>query len=55
MVGARAESRLGPKAWGAIVTVTEVDPVKALEATMDGYRVLRREAVRNADFVITST
>lgn len=44
------------KGMGAIVTVTEVDPVKALEATMDGYRVLPvREAVRNADFVITST
>lgn len=44
------------RGMGAIVTVTEVNPVKALEAAMDGYRVLPvREAVRNADFVITST
>jgi adenosylhomocysteinase len=44
------------KGMGAIVTVTEVDPVKALEAAMDGYCVLpAKESVRNADFVITST
>lgn len=44
------------RGMGAIVTVTEVNPVKALEAAMDGYCVLpAREAVRNADFVITST
>lgn len=44
------------RGMGAIVTVTEVDPVKALEAAMDGYCVLpAREAVRDADFIITST
>ncbi len=41
---------------GANVVVTEVDPVRALEAAMDGYRVMpMAEAVRIADFVVTAT
>ena len=41
---------------GANVIVTEVDPIRALEAKMDGYRVMPvRKAVMEADFVITAT
>ena len=41
---------------GANVIVTEVDPVKAIEATMDGYRVMpMSEAVTVADFVVSAT
>ena len=41
---------------GAHVIVTEVDPTRALEALMDGYRVVRLEdAARQADLVITVT
>ena len=41
---------------GANVIVTEVDPIRALEARMDGYRVMKiREAVKVADLVITVT
>ena len=41
---------------GANVVVTEVDPIKALEAGMDGYRVMPMvEAVKIADFVVTAT
>jgi adenosylhomocysteinase len=41
---------------GAHVVVTEVDPTRALEALMDGYRVMPLlEAVRLADIVITVT
>ena len=41
---------------GANVTVTEINPVRALEAAMDGYRVMpMAEAVRHADFVVTAT
>ena len=41
---------------GARVTVAEVDPVRALEAWMEGYNVARvAEAVRSADLVITAT
>ncbi|MFQ5678638.1 MAG: adenosylhomocysteinase [Gemmatimonadota bacterium] len=41
---------------GAKVVVTEVDPLRALEATMDGFRVLpMNEAVRDADLVVTLT
>jgi adenosylhomocysteinase len=41
---------------GANVIVTEVDPVKALEAAMDGFRVMpMAEAARYADFVCTAT
>jgi adenosylhomocysteinase len=41
---------------GARVIVTEVDPVRAIEAVMDGFEVMPfARAVREADFVITAT
>jgi adenosylhomocysteinase len=41
---------------GANVIVTEIDPIRALEARMDGYRVMSvREAVKYADILITAT
>jgi adenosylhomocysteinase len=41
---------------GANVIVTEVDPIKALEAAMDGYRVLPMgEAAKVGDFFVTLT
>lgn len=44
------------RGMGAQVIVTEVDPIKALEAHMDGFRVLPlAEAVREADIVVTVT
>jgi len=44
------------KGMGADVVITEVDPLKALEAVMDGYRVLAmEEAARAGDVFITVT
>jgi adenosylhomocysteinase len=44
------------KGHGADVVVTEVDPVKALEAAMDGFRVLTMdEAAREGDIFVTVT
>ena len=41
---------------GALVMVTEVDPVKALEATMDGFQVApMAEAARVGDIFVTVT
>lgn len=41
---------------GSIVTVTEIDPICALQAAMDGFEVKRLESViSNADIVITTT
>lgn len=41
---------------GARVIVTEIDPICALQAVMDGYEVRRmRDAVPQADIVITAT
>ena len=41
---------------GAIVTVTEIDPICALQASMDGYEVKRLETViGNADIIVTAT
>ena len=41
---------------GSIVTVTEIDPICALQAAMDGFEVKRLESViGNADIVITTT
>lgn len=41
---------------GAQVIVTEVDPVRALEAAMDGFRVLpMSKAVAEADLIVTLT
>jgi adenosylhomocysteinase len=44
------------RGMGARVVVTEVDPVRALEAVMDGFEVApMAEAVKKADFVVTVT
>jgi len=44
------------KGMGADVIVTEIDPVKAIEAVMDGYRVMPMEqAAPVGDFFITVT
>lgn len=44
------------KGAGSIVTVTEIDPICALQAAMDGFEVKRLETVvGNADVVITTT
>ena len=44
------------KGMGADVVVTEIDPLKALEAVMDGYRVMpMKEAARIGDFFCTVT
>ena len=41
---------------GSIVTVTEIDPICALQASMDGFEVKRLEnVVANADIVVTAT
>ena len=41
---------------GASVIVTEIDPVKAIEAIMDGYRVLPMESAASiGDFFVTLT
>jgi len=44
------------KGLGAVVTVIESDPIRALEATMDGFRVMRMsEAAKIGDLFITTT
>ncbi len=44
------------RGMGAEVIVTEIDPVKAIEARMDGFRVMRMmDAIRQADLVVTTT
>ncbi len=44
------------KGAGSIVTVTEIDPICALQACMDGFEVKRLETVlKTADIVITTT
>jgi adenosylhomocysteinase len=41
---------------GSIVTVTEIDPICALQAAMDGYEVKKlNTVVGNADIIITTT
>lgn len=41
---------------GCIVYITEVDPICALQAAMNGYRVVRlAEVIRNVDVVVTAT
>jgi adenosylhomocysteinase len=41
---------------GANVIVTEIDPIKALEAAMDGYRVMPMvEAAAVSDFIVSAT
>jgi adenosylhomocysteinase len=44
------------KGMGADVTVCEVDPIRAIEAKLDGYAVMRMtEAVKNADIIVSAT
>ena len=44
------------KGLGADVIVTEIDPIRAIEATMDGFRVMpMREAARIGDIFVTVT
>ncbi len=44
------------KGMGAHVVVTEVDPIKALEAVMDGFVVMRiADAVKTGDIFVTVT
>ncbi len=44
------------KGHGADVIVTEVDPIRSIEATMDGYRVMpMREAAKVGDIFVTVT
>jgi adenosylhomocysteinase len=41
---------------GSIVTVTEIDPICALQAAMDGFEVKKLDTViANADIIITTT
>jgi adenosylhomocysteinase len=41
---------------GSIVTVTEIDPICALQAAMEGYEVKKLDTViENADIIITTT
>ncbi len=47
---------LRARGMGAQVVVTEIDPVKAIEATMDGFRVLpMTEAAKEGDVFCTAT
>ncbi len=44
------------KGLGAEVIVTEVDPIKAMEAVMDGFKVMKmRDAAKVGDFFVTVT
>lgn len=44
------------KGMGASVIVTEIDPIKAMEAVMDGFKVMKmEEAAKTGDFFITVT
>ena len=44
------------RGMGAQVIVTEIDPVKALEAVMDGFEVMKiADAIKIADIVCTAT
>ena len=41
---------------GAIVTVVEIDPICALQASMDGYEVKKmKTVVGNSDIIVTAT
>ncbi len=52
--GRGVASRL--RGLGGDVVVTEIDPVRALEARMDGFRVMPMfEAAREADLIVTVT
>ncbi len=44
------------RGMGANVIVTEIDPIKAIEAVMDGFRVMpMEEAAKIGDFFVTVT
>lgn len=44
------------RAFGARVVITEIDPICALQAAMEGYQVLRMEdIIGHADLVVTAT
>lgn len=44
------------KGLGASVIITEIDPIKALEAVMDGFKVMKmEEAAKLGDFFVTVT
>ena len=44
------------RALGATVWITEVDPICALQAAMEGYRIVRLdEVVEQADIIVTAT
>ncbi|OQR76165.1 putative adenosylhomocysteinase 3-like [Tropilaelaps mercedesae] len=44
------------KGMGAVVYVTEIDPICALQACMDGFRVVKiSEVIRNVDVLVTAT
>ncbi len=44
------------KGLGASVIITEIDPVKAMEAVMDGFKVMKMEdAAKIGDFFVTVT
>ena len=44
------------RGMGAIVIVTEIDPIKALEAAMDGFQVMpMAQAAKIGDLVVTLT
>eukprot|EP00095_Tigriopus_kingsejongensis_P008462 snap_masked-scaffold18_size714446-processed-gene-3.6 protein:Tk08462 transcript:snap_masked-scaffold18_size714446-processed-gene-3.6-mRNA-1 annotation:"hypothetical protein SINV_08970" len=44
------------KAMGCVVYVTEIDPICALQACMDGFQVVKlNEVVKQVDIVITAT
>lgn len=44
------------RGMGSLVIITEVDPLKALEAVMDGFEVMpMAEAIKEADIICTAT
>jgi adenosylhomocysteinase len=44
------------RAFGARVIITEIDPINALQAAMEGYEVATMdEACKNANLVVTTT
>lgn len=44
------------KGLGCVVYITEIDPICALQACMDGFRVVKlNEVIRNVDIVVTAT
>ncbi len=44
------------KSMGCVVFVTEIDPICALQACMDGFQVVKlSEVVKHVDIVVTAT